>query len=65
MIFKKFREDGKIINRAICNRCSEVLKYAGSAAQKYCPECKPIVDREKSRERMRKMRDKTTCVQNI
>lgn len=42
----------------ICEICREPLKHVGSAAQKYCPECKKLVDREKSKERMRKYRKK-------
>jgi phage FluMu protein Com len=50
--------NGSTVYTAICYRCEEVLKEVGSFAQKYCPDCKPIVDREKSRERMKKFRDK-------
>ena len=57
MKYRKIQGKG-LIHRAICMRCEKDLEFCGSMAQKYCQECKPIVDREKSKERMRKYRQK-------
>ncbi|EOQ02277.1 hypothetical protein COL87_11275 [Bacillus pseudomycoides] len=56
MKYKKVSKNGQTINTGICYRCENTLAYCGSFAQKYCPECKKIVDREKTRERMKKYR---------
>lgn len=58
MKYKVKKGNGMTVYTAICSRCSEVLEHVGSFAQKYCAECKPIVDREKTKERMRKYRFK-------
>lgn len=56
----EYKDLGKINGiktyRAICKRCKEDLKHVGSLAQLYCAECKKIIDREKSKLRMRKHR---------
>ncbi|APH07215.1 hypothetical protein A9C19_20740 (plasmid) [Bacillus weihaiensis] len=54
--YRKVKGKGKTIYKAICYRCERVLKECGSMAQKYCPDCKPIVDRERAKERMRRYR---------
>ncbi|RDW15952.1 hypothetical protein [Oceanobacillus chungangensis] len=56
MKYKVKSGNGKTVYTAICYRCDAVLKECGSFAQKYCPVCKPIVDKEKARERMRRYR---------
>lgn len=58
MRYKTLFGNGRTVHIAICEICREPLKHVGSAAQKYCPECKKFVDREKSKERMRKHRAK-------
>lgn len=58
MKYKTIKEKGRTIHIAICERCEQVLKHVGSFAQKYCEECKPIVYREKARERMRRYRER-------
>lgn len=58
MMYKTESGNGRTIHRAICYRCKQVLKYCGSHAQKYCLECKKIVDRENAREGMRSYRQR-------
>lgn len=58
MKYKVKKGNGMTIYTAICERCEQVLRHVGSFAQKYCPNCKPVVDREKARERMRRYRDR-------
>lgn len=57
MQYKKIQREGRTIHRAVCCKCETPLD-CGSMAQQYCPDCKKIVDREKSKERMRKFREK-------
>jgi len=56
MKYKKVVKDGRTIHIGVCQKCGNVLEHCGSAAQRYCPDCKIVVDREKSRERMRRYR---------
>ena len=43
---------------AFCERCGKEFTNGNVAAAKYCPECAKIVQREKTRERVRRWREK-------
>jgi hypothetical protein len=58
MKYETVSGNGRTIHYAICERCEERLKHVGSIAQRYCPECKVIVQKEKTAERVRKYREK-------
>lgn len=58
MKYETVQGNGKTIHYAICERCEERLKKVGSQAQKYCPECKAIVKKEQTAERVRRYRKK-------
>lgn len=58
MKYKRFSGNGRTIHKAVCERCEMVLKEVSSVSQRYCPDCKKEVDREKSKKRMRRMRER-------
>lgn len=57
MYWKREIRDGRIINIAVCGRCKKQINCK-SMAQQYCQDCKKIVDREKTRLRVQKLRAK-------
>lgn len=59
-ILKYLREGGEGITiiHGLCERCEKKLKKIGSMAQKYCESCKVEVQREKTRERTQKYRER-------
>lgn len=56
MKYETVSGNGRTIHYAICYRCEKRLKHCGSRAQKYCLDCKKVVDRENARKRMRRYR---------
>jgi len=57
MYWKKIEREGRIINIAVCGRCKKQISCK-SMAQQYCDDCKKIVNREKTRLRVAKLRAK-------
>lgn len=47
---------GRFLAVTTCQRCGLEFNNGNVAASKYCPECAKIVQREKTRERVRKWR---------
>jgi len=61
VIWKKVRKDDKtFVNMpfAICEKCNREYNNGNVFASKYCPECSKEVQREKTRERVRRHREK-------
>jgi len=58
MRYKRFSGEGKTVYKPYCYRCEKILENVGSMAQKYCDGCKKIINREKTKERMRKYRER-------
>jgi|LSQX01.3.fsa_nt_gb hypothetical protein len=58
MHFRTITKDGKTVKIATCERCGKDLNLPGffCMAWKYCQDCRPIVERENARLRMRRMR---------
>lgn len=52
--------DGRIVKMPFktCERCNEEFNNGNIFAAKYCPECSEEVKKEKTRERVRRFREK-------
>ena len=60
-LYLSWKNDGKGYTK--CKRCGRMIKQSKTKPKKYCEECAKEVEREKSKERVRRYREK--CNENL
>ena len=60
-IYLNWKNDGKGYTR--CQKCNRLIKQSKTKPRKYCEECGKIVEKDNSKERVRRFREK--CNENL
>ena len=60
-VYLNWKNDGKGYTR--CQKCNKLIKQSKTRPRKYCEECAIITEKEHSKERVRRYREK--CNENL